>query len=97
MSSTVTLGFVLLGAALAALLAWLGLIGAAHSTVQRQHGYLHWMFYALVLLLGLGNWLSGRDLTTDYLLQELMGAAPPPLLPNCGHSPHRPRNPVPPL
>lgn len=78
MSGAVTLGFVLLGAALAALLAWLGLIGASHSTAQRQHGYLHWMFYALVFLLGLGNWLSGRDLTTDYLLQELMGAAAPP-------------------
>lgn len=78
MSSTLALTVLLLGAGVAALLAWLGLAGAAQFTSQRQHGYLHWIFYVMLFLLGLGALLSGRDLTTDYAMEELMGLGPAP-------------------
>ena len=84
MSQTLTLLVLLLGAGLAALLAWLGMAGAAQFTARRQHGYLHWIFYALLFLLGLGSLLSGRNLTSNYLMEELIGmgssASKPPLL-----------------
>lgn len=78
MGQTLTLLILTLGAGLAALLAWLGMAGAAQWTARRQHGYLHWIFYAMLFLLALGSVLSGRDLTTNHLLQELMGASPAP-------------------
>ncbi len=79
MGSTISFLVLLAGAALAAVLAWVGMAGAAQWTERRQHGYLHWVLYALVLLLGLASLLSGRDLTTNFLLQEFQGMEPPPV------------------
>lgn len=74
--NTAMLVILLLGSALAASLAWLGMAGAVQWTARRQHGYLHWIVYALVFLLGLGALLSGRDLTSNYLLEAMLGPAP---------------------
>ena len=79
MSGSLTLLILLLGAGLAALLAWLGMAGAAQFTARRQHGFMHWIFYALLFLMGLGALLSQRDLTSNYALPpELVGLGPPP-------------------
>lgn len=71
----------LLSALLAAALAWLGMAGAMHLTTQRQHGYMHWVMPALLLVMAAGTWLSGRDLTSNFLLPEFAPDPPrPPLL-----------------
>ena len=77
MSPSLSLIIWVLGASLAALLAWLGMAGAAQLTAKRQHGYMHWVLYALLLLLALGSLLSQRDLTSDFSLPpELVGMGP---------------------
>lgn len=79
MSGSLSLLILVLGAGLAALMAWLGMAGAAQFAARRQHGHMHWIFYALVLLLGLGALLSQRDLTSNYALPpELVGLGPAP-------------------
>ena len=51
------------GAILAALAATLGLAGAVHLTSRRSQGYMHWIFYAMVLMFALTSLFSGRDLS----------------------------------
>ncbi len=75
-----TLLVLLLGASLAGVLAWLGMAGATQLTARQQHGYLHWVFPAILFLLALGSLLSQRDLTTNYALPpELLGMGPAPV------------------
>ncbi|MDB5964792.1 MAG: O-antigen ligase protein [Polaromonas sp.] len=63
------------GAVLAALAASAGMAGAVHVTSRRPHGYMHLVFYAILLLVALDNLLSGRDWSVDpYGVAESLGA-----------------------
>ena len=55
------------GAVLAALLVTLGMASAVQFTSRRDHGYMHLAFYAILLIVALTNFFSGRDLTTTAL------------------------------
>jgi hypothetical protein len=67
----------LLGAAVA----WLAMAGALHLSVVREHGLVHWVMPALLAVMAAGVWLSGRDLTSNFLLPEFAPDPPrPPLL-----------------
>ncbi len=81
MSSTLALAPLLLAALAAAALVWLGMAVALHRTGRAQHGYLHWVMPALLLIMATGVWLSGRDLTSHFLGPEFTPDPPrPPLL-----------------
>jgi len=68
------------GAILAALAVSVAMAGAVQLTSRRLHGYLHLIFYAMVLLVALGTLLSVRDLSiVDLNLEE---------------SPQTPRHPI---
>jgi O-antigen ligase len=55
--------FIMVGAAIAAaLMAALGMAGAVHVTSRQPHGYLHFIFYAMLLVVALTSVLSGREL-----------------------------------
>ena len=54
-------------AVLAALAGAVGMAGAVQLTSRREHGYVHFIFYGMVLLVALEGLLSGRDLTTSAL------------------------------
>jgi O-antigen ligase len=57
--------FVLVGGTvLAVLAAYVGMVSTSQITSRRGYGYLHWMFYAMLLMVALPNLLSGRDMTT---------------------------------
>ena len=57
--------FILVSAAMvAALIAAVVLVGASHLTLRRGHGYMHWIFYLMILLVALPVLLSARDMTT---------------------------------
>jgi len=51
----------------AALALSISMAGAAHLTSRQGHGYLHWIFYAMMLTVALPILLSGRDMTTTTL------------------------------
>lgn len=66
---------------LAALAASVGMAGTMQLAARREHGYLHWMFYAMVALLALTSLLSGRDVTsTNLTLVEPPPSARHPVL-----------------
>ena len=75
MQQTVTLIILVASAVLAALLATIGMAGAVHLTSRRTHGYLHFIFYAMLLMTALTNLLSGRDLATTALSFDEPAAA----------------------
>ncbi|MDB5890304.1 MAG: O-antigen polymerase [Polaromonas sp.] len=52
---------------IAALVLSVSMAGAAHLTSRQGHGYLHWIFYAMMLTVALPILLSGRDMTTTAL------------------------------
>ena len=54
-------------AILAALAVSFAMAGAVHLTKLRSQGYMHIIFYVMLLLAALPNLLSGRDLTTTEL------------------------------
>ena len=68
MQQLITISIFVTGAILAALVASLGMAGTVHLTLRRGGGYLHWMFYAMLLLLGLTFLLSGRQMSNSYLV-----------------------------
>jgi O-antigen ligase len=71
----------LLAALLGAALAWLAMAGALHLSAVREHGLVHWVMPALLAIMAAGVWLSGRDLTSNFLLPEFAPDPPrPPLL-----------------
>ncbi len=71
----------LLAALLGAAVAWLAMAGALHLSVVREHGLVHWVMPALLAVMAAGVWLSGRDLTSNFLLPEFAPDPPrPPLL-----------------
>jgi O-antigen ligase len=61
MNQFVTISVLIAGAILAALAATLGMAGTVHLTSRRSHGYMHLIFYALLLTAALGSLLAGRD------------------------------------
>lgn len=77
-----SLVLVVLAALLAAGLAWLVMAAALQKTSRQHHGYLHWVMPILLLVMATGVWLSGRDLTTNFLLPEFAPEPPRPALLN---------------
>lgn len=68
-------------AILAALAVSFSMAGAVHLTQLRSRGYMHIIFYVMLLLAALPNLLSGRDLTTtDLSFIESAELARPQLL-----------------
>ena len=67
MENIVTISVILGGAVLAAVAASIGMSGTIQMTSRRGHGYLHLIFYIMLLLVALPNLISGRDLTTTPL------------------------------
>jgi O-antigen ligase len=65
MEQTVVIAVLVAGAILAALTAALGMAGAVHVTSRRAQGYMHWIFYAILLMVAMANFLSGRDLSSS--------------------------------
>ncbi|MCZ8255411.1 MAG: O-antigen ligase family protein [Polaromonas sp.] len=65
MEQTVVIAILVAGAILAALTAALGMAGAVHVTSRRAQGYMHWIFYAILLMVAIPNFLSGRDLSSS--------------------------------
>ena len=46
--------------------------GAIHVTSRRAHGYMHVIFYAILVMVALNNFLSGRDLSSSaFKLDEV--------------------------
>lgn len=64
MENIVTIAVILGGAVLAALAASIGMSGTVQLTSRKGHGYVHLIFYIMLLLVALPNLISGRDLTT---------------------------------
>jgi O-antigen ligase len=71
MEQVVIISVLLTGAVLAAFGASLGMAGAVHLTSHRNHGYLHWAFYAILFMQALSLLLSGRDLSVPLSVSEL--------------------------
>lgn len=71
MEQVIIISVLLTGAVLAAFGASLGMAGAVHLTSHRNHGYLHWTFYAILFMQALSVLLSGRDLTVPLSVSEL--------------------------
>lgn len=71
MEQVIIISVLLTGAVLAAFGATLGMAGAVQLTSRRSHGYLHWMFYAILLMQVLTVVLSGRDVTVPLSVSEL--------------------------
>ncbi|MGH8820063.1 MAG: O-antigen ligase family protein, partial [Rhodoferax sp.] len=42
-----------------------GMVGAAQLTLKRSHGYMHLVFYAILIMGALGIFFSGRNLNSD--------------------------------
>jgi O-antigen ligase len=74
--------FILVGGSVLAVLVFAaGIVGAGQVTARRGHGYLHWIFYALLLMAALPNLISGRDITTMAMnFTEQGDAVRPPLM-----------------
>jgi len=67
MDQPIVISVLVAGAILAALMAALGMAGAVHVTSRRAHGYMHLIFYAMLLMVALANLLSGRDLSSSNM------------------------------
>lgn len=59
------------GAMLAALIAALSMASVVHVASRRDQGFMHLIFYAMLLAVAAGSLLSGRDLTSQPLTEEL--------------------------
>jgi hypothetical protein len=56
---------------------------ALHRTGRVQHGYLHWVMPALLLIMAAGVWLSGRDLTSQLPAARVRARSAAPALLEC--------------
>lgn len=63
MQETLLIFILVAGAILAALAATTIMVGTVQLTSRRSHGYLHLIFYAMVVMVALSTILSGRDLS----------------------------------
>ncbi len=71
MEQAILISILLTCAVLAAFGATLGMAGAVHMTSGRNHGYLHWMFYVIMVMQAFSLLLSGRDLTVPLSLTDI--------------------------
>ncbi|MDB5937708.1 MAG: O-antigen polymerase [Polaromonas sp.] len=76
MQETISLFVLVAAAILAALAASTVMVGTVQLTSRRSHGYLHLIFYAMVVMVALSTFLSGRDLSFINLNVEEGPAAP---------------------
>ena len=76
MQETISLFILVAGAILAALAAATMMAGTVQLTSRRSHGYLHLIFYAMVVMVALSTILSGRDLSVVNLNLAEAPAAP---------------------
>lgn len=67
MEQAITIAILVTGAVLAALSASAGMAGAVQLTARQSHGYMHVIFYAMLLMVAMSNLLSGRDLSVHAL------------------------------
>jgi len=67
MDQPIVISVLVAGAILAALMAALGMAGAVHVTSRRAQGYMHFIFYAILLMVAMANLLSGRDLSSSNM------------------------------
>lgn len=67
MQQTLTISILIASAILAALAATVGMAGAVHMASRRTQGYMHLIFYFMLLMVALNNLLSGRDLSSTVL------------------------------
>ena len=70
MHQTISLIIVFAGAIGAALAACAIMVGTVQLTSRRAHGYLHLIFYVMVLLVAMSTLLSGRDMSIVSLALE---------------------------
>lgn len=77
MQQTVNLLIMMGAAVLAAVAATAGMAGVVQLTSRRTHGYLHLIFYAILISVALGSLLPGRDLTTLAYSGPASFAEPP--------------------
>ena len=63
-------------AILTALVVTLALAGAVQVTSRREHGYVHLIFYAMLLTVAVGSLLSGRDMSTSAQLAASNSVSP---------------------
>lgn len=76
MQQIIMLFILVASAGLLALAATMLMAGTVQLTSRRTHGYVHLIFYAMIVLLALSTLLSSRDLSLmSFNLQE---SAPPP-------------------
>jgi O-antigen ligase len=71
MQQTITYTILITGSIVAAFAVALGMVGAVQLTARRSSGYMHLMFYAIVLMIALGVLFSGRDLTVMALNADI--------------------------
>jgi O-antigen ligase len=70
MTNTLTTLLLVCGALFAALIAAFSMAGAVHVTSRRDQGFMHFIFYAMLFAVAAGTLLSGRDLTSQFLIEE---------------------------
>ena len=71
MQQTIFLFVMIAGAALIALAATVVMASTVQLTSSRTHGYLHLIFYAMLIMVALGTLLSSRDLSvSSFNLEE---------------------------
>ncbi len=58
------------GAMLAALIAAISMAGTVHVSSRREQGFMHCIFYAMLFAVAAGSLLSGRDMTSNFLMEE---------------------------
>ena len=81
MQQTLTFFILVAGAALVALAATVVMAGTVQMASRRTHGYLHLIFYAMVIAAALGTLLSGRDLSfVDLNLENGPAATVHPIM-----------------
>lgn len=79
MQQTITIFIMVSAAVLAALAASVGMAAAMQLTSRRAHGFIHLIFYAILISVALGSLLPGRDLTSTLnLTTETLADAPRP-------------------
>jgi O-antigen ligase len=62
------------GAMLAALLASFSIAGTVHFMSRREAGFMHFIFHAMLVAVAVGSLVSGRDMTSNFLIEETLVA-----------------------
>jgi len=70
MQNTLTTLILICGAMLAAWVAALSMTSAVHLTSKREQGFMHLIFYAILIAMAIGSLLSGRDLSSTIVSED---------------------------